>query len=82
MVGTTVPELFARMPDRLVPAEYNYEHFTRKHLLQDARWTAAGRGIKPGKPAPDFELENTEGGRVRLSDFGDDIVLLRFGSYT
>ena len=63
-------------------SEYNYEHFRPKHLLADLWKTIRGEGIQPGSEAPDFELESTEGERVRLSDLRGRPVVLRFGSFT
>ena len=62
--------------------EYNYEHFRPKHLLADLWKTIRGEGLQPGSQAPDFELEPTEGDRVRLSDLRGQPVVLRFGSFT
>jgi hypothetical protein len=48
-------------------------------------WSKAREGnLRPGDPAPDFDLECTgHGGRVRLSSFrGKKPVVLIFGSYT
>ena len=49
---------------------YNYEHFWLKHFVADLWRTAQGAGLRPGSPAPDFELESTEGDRFRLADAG------------
>jgi peroxiredoxin len=38
--------------------------------------------MQPGSEAPDFELETTEGDRVRLSELRGQPVVLRFGSFT
>jgi len=46
----------------------------------DMRGTLSARGIGPGCLAPDFELEDTDGGRVRLSDLRGRPVILRFGN--
>ncbi len=62
--------------------KYNYEHFWLKHLLADLWRTAQGEGVPPGSEAPDFELESTEGERVRLSALRGQPVLLHFGSAT
>ena len=62
--------------------EYNYEHFRPKHLLADLWKTIRGEGLQSGALALDFELESTEGGRVRLSDLRGQPVILRFGSFT
>ena len=61
---------------------YNYEHFWLKHLLADLLRTARGEGAQPGSEAPDFELETTQGERVRLSALRGRPVLLHFGSAT
>ncbi|MBA2476635.1 MAG: redoxin domain-containing protein [Actinobacteria bacterium] len=61
---------------------YNYEHFWLGHLVADLVRTARGEGVQPGAEAPDFELESTEGARVRLSGFAGRPVLLHFGSGT
>lgn len=63
-------------------SEYNYEHFRPKHLIADLLKTIRGEGIGPGEVAPDFELESTEGERVRLSSLRGRPVVLRFGSFT
>ena len=62
--------------------EYNYEHFRPKHLLADLWKTIRGEGLQPGTLASDFELESTEGDRVRLSELRGRPVVLRFGSFT
>lgn len=62
--------------------EYNYEHFRPKHLIADLWKTIRGEGLRPGEEAPDFELESTEGDRVRLSELRGQPVVLRFGSFT
>lgn len=62
--------------------EYNYEHFRPKHLLADLWKTLRGEGLQPGAEAPDFEMETTEGGLVRLSELRGRPVVLRFGSFT
>lgn len=61
-------------------AEYNYDHFTRRIIWIDAARTLATSGIAPGSPAPAFELPDTEGRAVRLSDFRGRPVVLHFGS--
>jgi hypothetical protein len=62
--------------------EYNYEHFRPKHLLADIWKTIRAEGLQPGAEAPDFEMETTEGDRVRLSEMRGRPVALRFGSFT
>ena len=68
--------------DRRELQRYNYEHFWLKHLLADLWRTAKGEGVEPGSEAPDFELETTEGERVRLSGLRGQPVLLHLGSAT
>ncbi len=63
-------------------AEYNYEHFRPKHLLADVWRSVRGAGLQPGSEAPDFELESTDGDRVRLSSLRGRPVFLHFGSGT
>jgi len=63
-------------------ADYNYEHFRTKHFLADLRTTLRGGGVQPGTEAPDFDLEATDGKRVRLSALRGSPVLLHFGSIT
>ncbi len=62
--------------------EYNYEHFRPKHLLADMWRSARGEGLQPGATAPDFELESTDGQRIRLSSLRGRPVLVHFGSGT
>ncbi len=62
--------------------EYNYEHFRPKHLLADLWKTIRGEGLQPGTEALDFDMETTEGERVRLSELRGRPVVLRFGSFT
>jgi cytochrome oxidase Cu insertion factor (SCO1/SenC/PrrC family) len=63
-------------------SEYHYEHFRPKHLFADLWRSVLGEGLQPGSEAPDFELEPTEGERVRLSELRGRPVLLHIGSYT
>ena len=63
-------------------SEYHYEHFRPKHLFADLWRSVLGEGLQPGSEAPDFELETTEGGRLRLSELRGRPVLLHIGSYT
>ncbi len=63
-------------------AAYNYEHFWLKHFVTDLVHTAKGAGLEPGSEAPDFDLEATDGTRVRLGELRGRPVLLHFGSGT
>ncbi len=59
---------------------YRYEHFKREVLKGDLSFRA---GPLPGEPFPDFDLETTDGGRVRKADYvGSKPVLITFGSVT
>jgi hypothetical protein len=62
--------------------EYNYEHFRTGHFVADLRRLVRGEGVRPGEEAPDFELESTEGERVRLSALRGRPAVLRFASFT
>jgi len=69
------------------PGEYNFRHFRTRHLARDARRTLTDRGVRPGEPAPDFELPRVGGGAIRLSALlhgsdGGRPVLLHFGSFS
>jgi peroxiredoxin len=68
--------MFGRKP-------YNYESFTGPDLLKEAARTGFRSGPKPGDRAPDFELRDLDGNKVRLRDFeGEKNVVLTFGSAT
>ncbi|HEX2063986.1 MAG TPA: hypothetical protein VHE80_06160 [Acidimicrobiales bacterium] len=69
-----------RQPE--APGDYNYSHFRRRHITDEVVGFLGARGIRPGEPAPDFELPRAGGGTVRLVDLRDRPVLLHFGSYT
>jgi hypothetical protein len=67
----------------MIPVDrYNYRHYGLRHLLGDAVRNLRGAGLRPGEPAPDFELPRSDGGSVRLGDRRGRPVLLRFGSFT
>lgn len=84
MIATDTARLFETLePAEKLPADiYNFAHFRPRHLLADALRTIRRTGIRPGEPAPDFELPRVGGGRLRLSDLRGRPTLLRFGSYT
>ena len=77
------PARFGQLGRAEPPADYNFEHFRTKHLAQDGRRTIAAEGIRPGEPAPDFELPRADGsGTLRLTDLRGRPVLLHFGSFS
>mgnify|MGYP000958664277 CR=1 FL=1 len=80
MEQSDVKHVFETKTDRLGPDQYNYDRFTREIAVVDAKRTLYSKGIGPGCPAPDFELEDTDGNLVRLSDLRGKPVVLRFGN--
>ena len=82
MTTADAPTRSTALAEKEPPAEYNYEHFRTKHLLQDARRTLRKEGVLPGQTAPDFELPKAGGGSLRLSELRGRPALLHFGSYT
>ncbi|MDP8908884.1 MAG: hypothetical protein M3N47_07145 [Chloroflexota bacterium] len=82
MQSHDVTRRFATLDDRHDSADYNYEHFRTKYLLQDARRTLTNHGLKPSELAPDFTLPEAGGGWLRLSDLIGRPMLLHFGSIT
>jgi len=73
---------FEHLRYRQPEEDYNFEHFRTRHLWNDAQATMEVRGVMPGTMAPDFELQSTDGTRIRLSELRDKPVLLHFGSGT
>lgn len=73
---------FAQLPTAEPLGEYNFEHFTTKHLVRDARRTVRAAGIAPGELAPDFTLPVVGGGTLVLAELRGRPVVLHFGSYT
>jgi hypothetical protein len=60
---------------------YNYESFDfASEGTELVRWLREGPAI--GEPAPDFELADLDGNRIRLSHLRGRPVVLEFGSYT
>jgi len=62
--------------------EYNYEYYESRHFLSDLARSMRKEGVLPGRESPDFELESTEGNRIRLSHLRGRPVLLHFTSLT
>lgn len=73
---------FATLDHKQPVTDYNFDHFRTKHLLRDGKRTIANRGILPGELAPDFELPQSGGSPLRLSDLRGQPVVLHFGSYS
>ena len=67
---------------RVDPEDYNYGEFHTGNFLYDVRATLVRQGVRPGDPAPDFELPSIDGDSLRLSDLRGMLVLLHFGSPT
>lgn len=66
---------------RSVVDNYNYSAFSRSESA--GKSNEFKNSLRAGEEAPDFELPNLEGDRVRLSAFrGKKHVLLEFGSIT
>ncbi len=82
MQAPDAAERFATLDEKVSLAEYNYEHFRTKHLLNDGKRTLSDRGIMPGEIAPDFELSQVGGGTLRLSELRGRPIILHFGSYS
>src|SRR5512144_1226455 len=72
-------ERAAQLVERLDPVtDLNYRHFRMRHMVAEL----FRPGLLPGTEAPDFDLEPTEGDRLRLSDLRGLPVLLHLVSYT
>jgi len=66
---------------RSVIDNYNYEAFSRSESA--GKSNEFKNSLRAGEEAPDFELPNLDGDRVRLSALrGKKHVLLEFGSIT
>jgi hypothetical protein len=75
--------LSARLVERFDPPhKYNLERFRMRHMAAELLRTLRRDGVLPGCEAPDFELESTNGKRVRLRHLRGQPVLLHFVSYT
>lgn len=73
------PELVERLDP---PDDFNFEHFRMRHMAAELLRTYHRSGIAPGSEAPPFDLEATDGTRLRLTDLRGKPVLLHFVSYT
>jgi hypothetical protein len=73
----------AELVEWLDPADdFNFRHFRMRHMAAELLRTARCDGVLPGTEAPDFELDTTNGVRLRLSDLRGRPVLLHLVSYT
>lgn len=72
-----------RLLGRLDPPEdFNFRHFRLRHMAAELLRTVRPHGVLPRGEAPDFELESTQGERLRLRDLRGKPVLLHLVSYT
>ncbi len=68
--------------DTVDASGYNYAQFRRHHLVEEVAAAVSLRGVRPGAPAPDFELPRVGGGTLSLAVLHDRPTLLHFGSFT
>jgi hypothetical protein len=61
---------------------YNYTQFRRHHLVEEVAAVVSLRGVRPGAPAPGFELPRVGGGMLSLAALRDRATVLHFGSFT
>jgi hypothetical protein len=81
--AASAPGRTARLVECLDPPnDYNFRHYRLRHLIAELLRTARADGVPPGVVAPDFDLETTDGGRLRLRDLRGRPVLMHFVSYT
>jgi hypothetical protein len=64
------------------PADFNFRHFRMRHMAAELLRTLHGDAVLPGHEPPDFELESTTEGRLRLRGLRGQPVLLHLVSYT
>ncbi len=64
------------------PSDYNYAEFRRHHLVEEAAAVVRLHGLRPGAPAPEFELPRVGGGMLSMAALRDRPTLLHFGSFT
>lgn len=61
-------------------AAYRYDHFKRELFWGELSFKS---GPAPGQSFPDFDLETTDGEKIRKADFvGKKPVLMTLGSVT
>ncbi|MBW3574381.1 MAG: hypothetical protein KY450_05865 [Actinobacteria bacterium] len=63
-------------------SDYNYVEFRRHHLVEEVAAVVRLQGVRPGAPAPEFELPRVGGGTLSLRALRDRPTLLHFGSFT
>ncbi|MBL8210965.1 MAG: redoxin domain-containing protein [Bryobacterales bacterium] len=82
-MATTAQEQFEQLCTREPREVYNFRHFERRHLWEDARRTRERAGVRPGAEAPDFELPGAgDDGLVQLSELRGKPVVVHFSSYS
>jgi hypothetical protein len=62
--------------------DYNYTHYGRGQIVDELRLVLRWPPVRPGQPAPDFDLPAVGDGRMRLAELRGRPVLVHFGSYT
>ena len=68
--------------DPIEASDYNYVEFRRHHLVEEVGAVVRLQGLRPGTPAPDFQLPRVGGGSLSLAALLNRPVLLHFGSFT
>ncbi len=68
--------------DPVEPSDYNYAEFHRHHLVEEVAAAVRLQGVRPGAPAPEFELPRVGGGTLSMAALRDRPTLLHFGSFT
>ncbi len=63
-------------------SDYNYAQFRRHHLVEEVAAVVRLQGVRPGAPAPEFELPRVGGGTLSMAALRDRPTLLHFGSFT
>ena len=84
--GQTNPELFLKLDSALVISYLNSSHVNAFHLRMNALkseiadWKLHDSILKPGMPAPDISLPNSNGKQINLSSCKGKLTLVYFWS--